>query len=169
MTFFNVIVFHILLKWRKQQMVSQTYILVWFASRGMEQIEGWNVGYQAECSRCEEPFAYIGETSRTSYTRFREHFSNYRSAARAKLPALPQANGGELQARVKSFMWEHTRDFHEGQVGEMGFMGDFKASVVEKFSKCLPRQVNEDIKPSTIQDVITNNPRQSWQIQAKQG
>ena len=43
-------------------------------------------------------------------------------------------------------MWEHTRDFHEGQVGEMGFMGDFKASVVEKFSKCLPRQVNEDIR-----------------------
>ena len=28
----------------------------------------------------------------------------------------------------------------------MGGMGDFKASVVKKFSKCLPRQVNEDIR-----------------------
>ena len=69
-----------------------------------------NVGYEAECTRCEEPFPYIGETSRTSYTRFREHFNNYKSAARAKLPALPQANGGEFQGRVKSFMSEHTRD-----------------------------------------------------------
>jgi hypothetical protein len=100
----------------------------------------------ADCCDIALYIAYIGETSRTSYTRFREHFSNFRSAARAKLPALPQANVGELQGRVKSFMWEHTRDFHEGQVGEMGGLGDFKASVVKKFSKCLPRQVNEDIR-----------------------
>ena len=105
-----------------------------------------NVGYESVCTKCDEPFAYIGETSRTAYSRFREHLGNYKSAAKAKLPALPQANGGEVQGRVKSFMWEHTQDFHEGQVGEVGGMGDFKASVVNKFSKCLPRQVNEDIR-----------------------
>ena len=105
-----------------------------------------NVGYAAECTSCEEPFSYIGETSRTTYTRFRENLSNYKSAASSKLPALPQANGGEFQGRVKSFMWEHTRDYHEGQVGALGGMGDFKTSVVKKFSKCLPRQVNEDIR-----------------------
>ena len=32
-------------------------------------------------------------------------------------------------------MWEHTRNFHEGQVGEVGGMGDFKASVVIFFVK----------------------------------
>ena len=113
--------------------------------RGMKCYQG-NVGYMSECTRCDGPCAYIGETSRTTYSRFREHLSNYRSAARAKLPALPQANGGEMQGRVKSFMWEHTRDFHEGQLGDEGGMGDYKARVVKKFSKCLPRQVNEDIR-----------------------
>ena len=54
--------------------------------------------------------------------------------------------GGKFQGRVKSFMWKHTRDYHDGHVGVLGAMGDFKASVVKKFSKCLPRQVNEDIR-----------------------
>ena len=43
-------------------------------------------------------------------------------------------------------MWEHTRDFYEGKSGDMGGMGDYKVSVVKKFSKCLPRQVNEDVR-----------------------
>ena len=34
-----------------------------------------NVGYEGECARCELKHTYIGETSRTAYTRIKEHLS----------------------------------------------------------------------------------------------
>ena len=43
-------------------------------------------------------------------------------------------------------MWEHTRDFHDGEIGEEGGMADYKVRVEGKFLRCLPRQVHEDIR-----------------------
>ena len=43
-------------------------------------------------------------------------------------------------------MWEHTRDSHYGQVGEGGIQSDYKFTVTNKFTKCLGRQVDEDIR-----------------------
>ena len=43
-------------------------------------------------------------------------------------------------------MWEHIRDAHQGQVGEGGAQSDFKFTVKNKFTKCLQRQVDEDIR-----------------------
>ena len=100
-----------------------------------------NCGYKGECNRCkEDKFAYIGETSRTGYTRLREHLLDYRAAASASLQPQPEGQ------RVKSWMWEHARDHHGGVVGENGGMEDFKVSVSGKFQKCLQRQVDEDIR-----------------------
>ena len=50
-----------------------------------------NVGYDYEglCTRCPEVHAYMGETSRTAYTRFSEHLRNYRAAAAARLSPGP--------------------------------------------------------------------------------
>ena len=94
-----------------------------------------NIGYGAKCTRCEnENYSYLGETSRTAYTRFKEHLGDYRVASRARLPAEAQHAvypGG--QARVKSWMWEHCRDFHDGDVGGNGGMNDYKTSVSGKF------------------------------------
>ena len=45
-----------------------------------------NVGYEAKCGRCPTRFSYLGETSRTAFTRTKEHMSDYRAAAAAKLP-----------------------------------------------------------------------------------
>ena len=67
-----------------------------------------SVGYEGVCSRCDIKHTYIGETSKTTYTRTSEHLANYRAAAAANLPALPENRGGESeggQQDVKSWMW----------------------------------------------------------------
>ena len=43
-------------------------------------------------------------------------------------------------------MWEHTRDVHEGMVGAEGGIHDYTIEVTGTFTKCLPRQVDEDVR-----------------------
>ena len=109
-----------------------------------------SVGYEGDCLRCTESVCkYVGETSRTGYTRTKEHLSDYRAASAAKLPPLPRSDCGtapDKRNAVKSWMWEHTRDVHGGQVGEREGVGDYRFKVTNKFKKCLERQVNEDIR-----------------------
>ena len=114
--------------------------------------EASNIGYEGECNRCTERHAYIGETSRTAFTRAKEHWGDYRAAAAAKTPPLPPDNPGWLVNRrktkvdVKSWMWEHTRDIHGGVLGDDRGVTDYKFKVVRKFSKCLQRQIDEDLR-----------------------
>ena len=100
-----------------------------------------------QCARCADKVSYIGETSKPAYTRFKQHFANYRAAAPANLQALPNPTlGGSVMKPgrdVKSWMWEHARDMHGGVVGGMG---DFNMKVTGKFRKCLERQVSEGIQ-----------------------
>ena len=105
-----------------------------------------NVGYRGKCSRCEDNYTYIGETSRTMYTRGKEHIENYRSAAAARLPPLPVETQNKQKRNVKSWMWEHTRDHHNGVMGTDSGMTDYKFEVTGSFSKCLQRQVDEDVR-----------------------
>ena len=105
-----------------------------------------NVGYEGKCLRCPTRFSYLGETSRTAYTRLKEHLSDYRAASAARLPALQPNVGvefGKKKKDVKSWMWEHSRDCHGGVIGEEGGMFDYKFSVTGVFRKCLDRQVLE--------------------------
>jgi hypothetical protein len=106
-----------------------------------------NIGYEGRCSRCPDRVVYIGETSKPAYTRFKQHCSNYRAASAAKLSAMPTPRPGSSEYRkdVKSWMWEHTRDVHEGVVGESDGMLDYTVRVTGKFRKCLERQVTEGI------------------------
>jgi hypothetical protein len=116
-------------------------------SRGGTRCAQSNVGYEGRCARCHEVFAYMGETSRTAYTRLGEHLANYRAAAVARLPPLPpDDSGGRARVRHKSWMWEHVRDYHDGVLGDSNGMTDFNVKVTGKFKRCLERQVNEDIR-----------------------
>ena len=47
---------------------------------------------------------------------------------------------------MKSWMWEHSRDYHGGVIGVDGGMGDFKFSVTGVFKKCLDRQFDEGFR-----------------------
>ena len=106
-----------------------------------------SVGYEGQCARCDTKHAYIGETSRTAYSRIRQHMADYRSAAAANLPALPDDRVGDIRKRdVKSWMWEHRRDYHEGQLGDGGGISDYNFKVSGRFRKCLNRQIDEGLR-----------------------
>ena len=109
-----------------------------------------SVGYEGLCTRCPNQNKYVGETSRTAYTRIKEHLSDYRSAATAKLPPLPDGGTGfgfgNRKKNVKSWMWEHTRDCHGGVVGDVDGRTDYKLSVSGIFKKCLDRQIDEGLR-----------------------
>ena len=108
-----------------------------------------NVGYEGECARCVLKHTYIGETNRTAYTRIKEHLSNYRAASAANLPAIPSdrwGGGEQWKKDSKSWMWEHSRDCHGGQVGDGGGIDDYKFKVSGAFQKCLNIQVDEGLK-----------------------
>ena len=108
-----------------------------------------NVGYEGKCVRCvETPHIYVGETSHTGYTRVSQHLADFRAASIAKLPPLPTDNlPNQIRKRPpRSWMWEHVRDVHHGLVGEGGGHLDFQFTVKNKFTKCLQRQVDEDIR-----------------------
>ena len=63
---------------------------------------------------------YVGWTSRTAYTRTRDHFNNYKAAAAAKIPAKVLSGTtvmcgkprclqqNKCKCDVKLWMWEHT-------------------------------------------------------------
>ena len=79
-----------------------------------------SVGYEGECNRCpDQKYTYVGETSKTAYTRLSQHLAAYRAASAANIPAQPQHVGLGLDRpkAAKSWMWEHTRDVHDGITG----------------------------------------------------
>ena len=83
---------------------------------------------------------------------------NYRADATAMLPALQQHNTNVMcgkqrcvlqnkcKCNVKSWMWEHSRDYHGWVVGGNGGVDDYGMKVTKQFRKCLNRQVFEDIR-----------------------
>ena len=110
------------------------------------QVNG--IGYQGQCSRCPDKTMYVGESSKTGYTRMKQHFMNYKTASEDKLPALPEEN----ERDPKSWMWEHVREMHDGVVGVNEGKGDFEMSVTGVFRKCLERQVFEGVRIQKCED-----------------
>ena len=83
-----------------------------------------NVGYEGRCSCCTTRFSYIGRQPGLLMPERGEHLSDYRSVAAAQLPPLTPDEGWALDGRkkdVKSFMWEHSRDWHGVRVMEGWF------------------------------------------------
>ena len=83
---------------------------------------------------------------------------NYRAAATAEIPAKDSSRTSVICGKprclqqnkckcdVKSWMWEHTREHHNGELGENDGLMDYRMRVTKKFGKCLNRQVHEDIR-----------------------
>ena len=63
-----------------------------------------NVGYEGDCLVPKMPGRSVGETSRTTYTRVKEHMTNYRAASAAKLPPLQPSTDPMKRKDVKSWM-----------------------------------------------------------------
>ena len=80
--------------------------------------------------------------------------SAYRAATTANLPALPydRWGGGDLRSKdLKSWMLEHARDCHGGQVGAEGGVGDYKFKVSGVFRMCVNRQIDEGLRMSACE------------------
>ena len=118
-----------------------------------------NIGYRYDCTRCRTElnnlvvggapiedlnvYQYVGETSRTAYTRHLQHMANYRAAANGR--GVNPLDGDESD-KAGSFMWEHTHDVHGGDVGQDEGKADYKLSIEGRFRDSLTRQVDEDVR-----------------------
>ena len=87
-------------------------------------------------------YQYIGETSRTSYTRHQKHMADYRAASRNRI-TRPSPDG---EGKDGSFMWMHTRDHHGGELGENNGQTDYRLEVEGRFKDTLTRQIDEDVR-----------------------
>ena len=113
-----------------------------------------NVGYAYTCNRCEARrkeqtengvpehqttmFLYIGETSRTAFTRNLQHLEKYRAGGRGARSANEQDGG--------TFMWSHARDYHDGILGPNEGATDYTMKLDGTFQDTLTRQVDEDVR-----------------------
>ena len=88
---------------------------------GKGHCQAVNVVYKIECNECGQE--YIGETSRNTYSRGKEHLRDLDSK------------------NERSVMWKHAKEEHQGRIP------DFTCSVVERFLKdSLLRQVSESVR-----------------------
>ena len=122
-----------------------------------------SVAYSYTCTRCEvcrqqeiedgnpveatTVYKYIGESSRTPYTRHTQHLKKYRAAHRNKDNERGQpTKGDEEEEAGGSFMWPHARDHHGGCLGPDEGASDYKLKVEGFFRDTLARQVDEDVR-----------------------
>ena len=117
------------------------------STRCLETCSREGVVYVIWCQRCHtqqldsgatEPkdSVYIGETSRTVYTRFHQHVKDY-------IRASKQAPGSLLEEEHSSFMMDHARTFHGGH---QDFKKDFHIKVISSHRDPLTRQTTEAVR-----------------------
>ena len=106
----------------------------------------WSGGYTSTLTVPATPNGVLAEKVR-DHTRLRQHLAAYKTASAAQLPAQPQHVDPLSRPRAaKSWMWEHTRDKHQGIVGPNEGRDDYKVKVEGRFLKCLYQQVDEDVR-----------------------
>ena len=105
--------------------------------------------YKASCDRCyqhdvetnREPIQkiYLGESSRTLYTRSLQHIEDYRKAG-LKTPNISHT---QEEDQVSSWMWEHSKEAHGGP---NEFSKDYTFDVITNYRDPLSRQVAEALR-----------------------
>ena len=83
---------------------------------------------------------YEGKTSRTLLTRSLQHFNDYKKAARNS------TTRDNSRDELSSWMWEHVRDKHEGNLNLQNPQLDFKFSVISNHKDSMERQIKEAIR-----------------------
>ena len=100
-----------------------------------EEVDNIKIG---ESRTDNPPVVYRGETSRTMFTRGQVHLKSYRS------------NNKDTQN--KSVLWRHTRDRHQGILGDEGGVHDYKMSLLGKDNNPLSRQCREGLYIADLED-----------------
>ena len=115
-------------------------------NRCNEQCYKEGILYAASCNRCHQSQLdagldpkermYIGESSRTLYTRAQQHLNDYRVAS-AKGPGHTP---GPSEEAPSSWMWEHSLEEHGGS---QNLETDYNFQVLCSYRDPLTRQVAE--------------------------
>ena len=108
--------------------------LVCSSDKGRGRCWKSNCVYQIVCNRspCNQDHnvkqSYIGETSRTAFTRGNQHIILYRGK------------------KDNSFMWRHTLEEHGGVIGSGGGITDYSMECLSTFKKPLTRILEEAVR-----------------------
>ena len=114
-----------------------------------------SITYRAICQRCDQvqkeagvtpliEYAYEGETSRKLFTRYQQHLVDYKKAARNPRIYSNNTNNSSLED-PSSWMWDHTVQHHNGQVGTNPEK-DYIFSVVGSHKDPMDRQITEALR-----------------------
>ena len=119
------------------------------STKCLESCSKEGVVYKIWCQRCHtdqldrgvaEPkdSVYIGETSRTVFTRFHQHVRDYIKASKQNPDAI-------LDEEHSSFMMDHSRLFHGGH---QDYKQDYLVKVLSSHRNPLTRQTTEAVRIS---------------------
>ena len=99
-----------------------------------------NIGYSYICRRCDESdvYMYVGESSRSCYTRHQQHLQKYSLKARGK--------GKADNEEGATFMWNHTKEVHGGVTGPNNGADDYEMYLDGAFRDAFTRQLEEDVR-----------------------
>ena len=81
-----------------------------------------------------EETSYEGETSRTLYTRYKQHMSDYLKASR-----------DQTENTESSWMWDHNISAHNGEMSNDP-AEDFKFNVIRRYKQPMERQIAEALR-----------------------
>ena len=84
------------------------------------------------------PKMYRGETSRTCFHRGQSHLKSYKS--------------NDPETRLKSSLWRHTRDVHDGVYGDEGGTTDYGMTWLSQEEKPLDRLTQEGANIQELED-----------------
>ena len=59
-------------------------------------------------------------------------------------------------------MWEHSRDYHGGQLGDGGGIKDYSFKVSGRFRKCPNRQIDEGMTASELEGTVLLNSKNEF-------
>ena len=82
---------------------------------------------------------YDGETGRTLFTRSNQHYGDYSTHV-----------VGDKREKISSWMWDHTRDAHSGNISDNP-RDDCKFRLVGMFKDCLSRQLEEAVRIDSVE------------------
>ena len=89
----------------------------------------------------DKPAIYEGETFRSGYTRSKQHWQKYNAP----------------KGKKSSFMWHHTANVHQGQIGNNKGQNDYKFAITNKFKDNLSRQTNEGKRQTVLESYQAAN------------
>lgn len=112
-----------------------------------EKCYNQGIVYEATCVRCididvnigssSNRYLYIGETSRTIYTRYQQHISDYMKASRT--------TNSRSEDDCSSWMWDHSSLVHGGV---RDYYNDYKFKPLSSHRDPLSRQITEAVRIS---------------------